>query len=139
MLTAVVLASVLGQAGFNLVMPLQISETNEINFGDIVNTPSLSCTVTMTKRSGSSCLSSDWRAGSFHIIGGAGDQVSVTLSSVYDNDLSFKPLLSNGIQNQIYDLKDGELDIPIGGELTLNEPLNSGKHIINYTIDITYH
>lgn len=123
MLTTFILASVIGQTSFNLVVPLQIAETQSINLGDIANLASARCRVVLNLRSGDACVESEWGPGVIHISGAADESVMIHLSPVYAGDISFIPLLSNGTQSDKYLVQDGGLDISIGGELILQKPL----------------
>ena len=138
MLTSFLLASIIGQASFNLVVPLQITETQTINFGDIANLVSARCKVAANLRTGAACVGSEWDTGVIRITAQAGESVIIQVSSVITGDMSFIPLLANGTQSGVYIVQNGFLDISIGGELNLKKSLGLSLYTISYIVEVNY-
>ncbi|NRB23936.1 hypothetical protein [Shewanella sp.] len=138
MLTTYLLASAIGQASFSLVVPLQIAETQGINFGDIANLESARCRVVANLRTGDACVESEWATGVIRVSGAADERVMINLLPVFADDISFIPLLSNGTQSDMYLVQDGGVDITIGGELSLHKPLPLGQYQISYMVEVIY-
>ncbi|MBL4815607.1 MAG: hypothetical protein JKY74_09010 [Shewanella sp.] len=138
MLTTFILASIIGQASFNLVVPLQIAETQRINFGDIANLESARCRVAANLRSGDACVESEWATGVIRVSAAADETIMIHLSPVFADGISFTPLLSNGTQSDMYLVQDGGVDISIGGELTLDKPLILRQYNISYMVEVNY-
>lgn len=138
MLTTLLLASIIGQASFNLVAPLQIAETQTINLGNIANLESARCRVASNLRSGDACVESDWASGVIRITGGIDESIMIQVSPMNVAGINFIPLLSNGTQSDIYFIQDGVVDVFIGGELTLLQPLALGQYKISYMVGVNY-
>ncbi|CAM3347802.1 hypothetical protein [Shewanella violacea] len=138
MLTSFILASIIGQASFNLVVPLQITETQTINFGDIANLVSARCKVAANLRTGAACVESEWDTGVIRITAEAGESVIIQVSSVMAEGMSFIPILANGTQSDVYLVQNGFLDISIGGELTLQKTLGLSLYTISYMVEVNY-
>ncbi|MPY24116.1 hypothetical protein FM037_15435 [Shewanella psychropiezotolerans] len=138
MLTTFLLASIIGQTSFNLVVPLQIAETQTINLGHISNLESARCRVASNLRSGDACVESEWGSGVIRITGGIDESIMMRVSTVSADGISFIPLLSNGTQSDMYLIQDGVLDVSIGGELTLLKSLALGQYKISYMVEVNY-
>ncbi|WP_076413796.1 hypothetical protein [Shewanella sp. UCD-KL12] len=138
MLTTLFLASVIGQAQFNLVVPIKVSETQQLQLGEIANQANTSCKVNVEHRVGDACISSEWATGTLQISAASGESVKVELIPASYADFKFSPLLANGTNAGRYVIDNGLLTIPIGGELTIINPSAIGQHNVSYMIEINY-
>ena len=137
MLSFIVLASVIGQAQFNLVLPVSITQIREIELGDIYNAKNNTCTLTINSRTGNACAISDSALGEIQLLGNEEQSVLVKVSGSNSSLVEFTPLLPNGTQQQLFSLSTNAA-IYIGGEITVISDENVGKGNISYTIEVNY-
>lgn len=137
MLSVIVLASVMGQAQFNLVLPVSIAQVSEIELGDIYNTKNNICTLTTNSRTGSACATSDFSLGEIQLLGNEEQSVLIKVSGSNSSHVEFTPLLPNGAQQQLFSLSTNA-SIYIGGEIKVISDNKAGKGSISYTIEVNY-
>ncbi|ACJ29106.1 Conserved hypothetical protein [Shewanella piezotolerans WP3] len=137
MLSVIVLVSVIGQAQFNLVLPVSIAEVSEIELGDIYNTKNNICTLTTISRTGSACATSDFSLGEIQLLGNEEQSVLIKVSGSNSSQVEFTPLLPNGTQQQLFSLATNA-SIYIGGEIKVISDGNLGMDSISYTIEVNY-
>jgi hypothetical protein len=138
MLNTVLFATLVGQVGFTLVNPMQVTEIKQIQFGDILNQSNVSCRLTSQSREGIGCISSPSAMGEFHIVSSVNENVQIRVYSNLSQDVEFLPLLANQTTEQSYQLTNKGVDFSVGGELTIKRALTDGEHKITYTVEVNY-
>ncbi|WP_394393132.1 DUF4402 domain-containing protein [Shewanella woodyi] len=138
MLSAVLFVSLVGQVGFNLINPLEITETKPVHFGDILNQANASCRMTVNSRTGDACIQSPSALGMFRINSGGSADVQIRVYSVDSQDIDFTPLLENETSEQNYQLTKDEFEFNVGGELMIKRAMEKGQHQITYTVEVNY-
>ena len=137
MLSFLVLASAIGQAQFNLVLPVSIAQITDIELGDVYNTAHSRCVLTTTSRKGDGCAASDSALGKLKLQGSEGQSVLIKVSSAYNSYVEFTPILPNGSQQQLFSLSMST-PIFIGGEIKVKPNESVGPASISYLIEINY-
>ena len=136
MLSFLVLASAIGQAQFNLVLPVSISQITDIELGDVYNTAHSRCVLTTTSRKGDGCAASDSALGKLKLQGSEGQSL-IKVSSAHNSYVEFTPILPNGSQQQLFSLSMST-PIFIGGEIKVKPNESVGSASISYLIEINY-
>ncbi|MBW8184812.1 DUF4402 domain-containing protein [Shewanella nanhaiensis] len=138
MLSTVLFVSLVGQVGFNLIDPLEITETKSVHFGDILNQANASCRMTVGSRTGDACIQSPSTLGMFRINSGGSADVQIRVYSVGSQDIDFTPLLENETSEQNYQLAKDEFEFNVGGELMIKRVMEAGQHQITYMVEVNY-
>ena len=138
MVNVFIFVSVVGQVGFNLVNPMQVTQIRGIQFGDILNQANVSCRLTSLSREGTGCISSPSAVGEFHVVSSGDANVQIRVYSSISADVDFYPLLANQSNQQNYQLTSSGLAFSVGGDLNIKRALTEGVHNITYMVEVNY-
>ncbi|WP_179024739.1 DUF4402 domain-containing protein [Shewanella sp. Scap07] len=134
----ILLTAAIGQAGFNLVYPVDIAEHTTLQLGDVLNTADSVCQISSAGRTGSGCLTSDANVAQFNISAVGQSHINVVVHNVVTDHFTFEPNLQDGAQQQLFDIQSGQLTLIVGGKLTVIKPAENGSYTVNYTVEINY-
>lgn len=134
----ILLATAIAQAHFTLVAPLSVGEQRPLELGNIYAVASSECQLLAGVQSGNGCSGGSVQTGQLRLIGNPDARVSVSLSPVIVDDISFAPLLPNGSNSQQFQLGAEPLIIEVGGKVTLLKDSQVGQRSLNYTIEVLY-
>ncbi|BDY06341.1 DUF4402 domain-containing protein [Ferrimonas sp. YFM] len=127
-------------ATFNLIQPVDIAETTQLDFGNVKLGNNITCTLAPADgaASGDACLSSSGTAGVFTISGDANRNVAVTLNDGSGSGVTFAPAASQSFDSAVALDGDGKLVFNLGGTLTVSDTASAGAGSVTYTIDVAY-
>ncbi|WOT06668.1 hypothetical protein [Shewanella youngdeokensis] len=137
MLLTTVLATTIGQANFNLVLPVNISQVSAIQMGEIYNQQHGTCKLTTMGRIGDACAESVSTLGKISLQGSKGSPVQINVKSATNGYVQFTPILSNGSQTLSITLND-DTAVYVGGELKVLSTNKTGHMDIDYVVEINY-
>lgn len=132
-----------GKANFNLITPLVISETTQLNLGDIDIGTTGSCGFTAASlATGTVCLATGATqvAGVFKVTGTDGVvNVSVSGADTSLDGITFTPSVINATET-IGAVTSGEVSFNVGGNVDVDTSgtVASGVQVLDYTVSVTY-
>ncbi|WP_394201837.1 hypothetical protein [Shewanella waksmanii] len=132
------LAAAVGHVGFNLVHPIDIVEAAPVYFGEVLNDDNASCQLSREGRTGSGCIGTDAQLGLLTLSAKDHSNVNVIVHSIENNHFKFEPLLADGEQSQQFTVFSGNLNIDIGGKITVITKPNNGDYKLEYIIEVNY-